>query len=104
MALPLIVAALAPLLAPFDPGAQALDSGLSGPSRSHWLGQDRLGRGLPERLPPRRALHARAGAGGAGEGEQDPGKGEEDVGKAHEEVVDPPAQESRRRSHEKADR
>src|SRR3990172_2125133 len=46
----LLVAALAPLLAPFDPGAQALDSGLSGPSRSHWLGQDRLGRDLLSRL------------------------------------------------------
>ena len=46
----LIVAALAPLLAPFDPGAQALDSGLSGPSWSHWLGQDRLGRDLLSRL------------------------------------------------------
>ena len=46
----LIVAAFAPLLAPFDPGAQALDSGLSGPSRSHWLGQDRLGRDLLSRL------------------------------------------------------
>jgi peptide/nickel transport system permease protein len=46
----LIVAALAPLLAPFDTGAQALDSGLSGPSWSHWLGQDRLGRDLLSRL------------------------------------------------------
>src|SRR3970040_2975905 len=46
----LLAAALAPLLAPFDPGAQALDSGLSGPSRSHWLGQDRLGRDLLSRL------------------------------------------------------
>ena len=46
----LIVAAFAPLLAPFDPGAQALDSGLSGPSWSHWLGQDRLGRDLLSRL------------------------------------------------------
>jgi peptide/nickel transport system permease protein len=46
----LLVAVLAPLLAPFDPGAQALDSGLSGPSRSHWLGQDRLGRDLLSRL------------------------------------------------------
>jgi peptide/nickel transport system permease protein len=50
VALLLIVAALAPLLAPFDPAAQALDSGLSGPSRSHWLGQDRLGRDLLSRL------------------------------------------------------
>src|SRR4030067_79711 len=46
----LLAAVLAPLLAPFDPGAQALDSGLSGPSRSHWLGQDRLGRDLLSRL------------------------------------------------------
>ncbi len=46
----LLVAALAPLLAPFDPSAQALDAGLSGPSWSHWLGQDRLGRDLLSRL------------------------------------------------------
>jgi len=46
----LLVAIFAPLLAPFDPGAQALDSGLSGPSWSHWLGQDRLGRDLLSRL------------------------------------------------------
>ncbi|HSM00593.1 MAG TPA: ABC transporter permease [Candidatus Limnocylindria bacterium] len=46
----LLVAVLAPWLAPYDPGAQALDSGLSGPSRSHWLGQDRLGRDLLSRL------------------------------------------------------
>lgn len=46
----LLVAIFAPFLAPFDPGAQALDSGLSGPSRSHWLGQDRLGRDMLSRL------------------------------------------------------
>ena len=46
----LLVAIFAPLLAPFDPGAQALDSGLSGPSWSHWLGQDRLGRDMLSRL------------------------------------------------------
>src|SRR4030067_3038967 len=46
----LVGAVLARLLAPFDPGAQALDSGLSGSSRSHWLGQDRLGRDLLSRL------------------------------------------------------
>ena len=46
----LLVAILAPWLAPYDPGAQALDSGLSGPSRAHWLGQDRLGRDLLSRL------------------------------------------------------
>jgi peptide/nickel transport system permease protein len=46
----LLVAILAPWLAPYDPGAQALDSGLSGPSWAHWLGQDRLGRDLLSRL------------------------------------------------------
>jgi len=46
----LLVAALAPLIAPFDPAAQSLDAGLSGPSWSHWLGQDRLGRDLLSRL------------------------------------------------------
>jgi peptide/nickel transport system permease protein len=46
----LLVAVLAPWLAPYDPGAQALDSGLSSPSWSHWLGQDRLGRDLLSRL------------------------------------------------------
>ena len=46
----LLVAILAPWLAPYDPGAQALDSGLSGPSLAHWLGQDRLGRDLLSRL------------------------------------------------------
>ncbi|NNF84849.1 MAG: ABC transporter permease, partial [Deltaproteobacteria bacterium] len=46
----LLVAIFAPLLAPFDPGVQALDSGLSGPSWSHWLGQDRLGRDMLSRL------------------------------------------------------
>lgn len=43
-------AALAPWLSPHDPVAQALDSGLSGPSASHWLGQDRLGRDILSRL------------------------------------------------------
>ena len=46
----LLVAILAPWLAPYDPGTQALDSGLSGPSWAHWLGQDRLGRDLLSRL------------------------------------------------------
>lgn len=46
----LLGALLAPVVAPFDPGAQELDSGLSGPSRSHWLGQDRLGRDQLSRL------------------------------------------------------
>ena len=59
----LIVAAFAPLLAPFDPGAQALDSGLSGPSRSHWLGQDRLGRDLLSRLLHGARISAAVGLG-----------------------------------------
>jgi peptide/nickel transport system permease protein len=46
----LIVAVLAHRLAPFDPGAQSLDAGLSGPSWAHPLGQDRLGRDLLSRL------------------------------------------------------
>ncbi len=46
----LLVAIFAPFLAPFDPGAQALDAGLSGPSWSHWLGQDKLGRDILSRL------------------------------------------------------
>ncbi|MBI5341780.1 MAG: ABC transporter permease [Deltaproteobacteria bacterium] len=46
----LLVALLAPLLSPFDPNAQDLDSGLSGASASHWLGQDKLGRDLLSRL------------------------------------------------------
>lgn len=46
----LLVALLAPHLSPFDPNTQDLDSGLSGVSASHWLGQDKLGRDLLSRL------------------------------------------------------
>jgi peptide/nickel transport system permease protein len=46
----LLVALLAPWFSPFDPNAQDLDAGLSGPSASHWLGQDKLGRDLFSRL------------------------------------------------------
>ncbi len=46
----LLVALLAPWLSPFDPNSQDLDSGLSGPSHSHILGQDKLGRDLLSRL------------------------------------------------------
>ncbi|MBI5419906.1 MAG: ABC transporter permease [Deltaproteobacteria bacterium] len=46
----LLVALLAPWLSPYNPSAQELDSGLSGPSSSHWLGQDKLGRDLLSRL------------------------------------------------------
>ena len=45
----LLFALLAPWLSPFDPSAQDLDSGLSGASASHWLGQDKLGRDLLSR-------------------------------------------------------
>lgn len=46
----LLLALFAPWIAPYDPGAQALDSGLSSPSVSHWLGQDKLGRDIFSRL------------------------------------------------------
>jgi ABC-type dipeptide/oligopeptide/nickel transport system permease subunit len=46
----LLAGLLAPWLSPFPPNAQDLDSGLSGPSSSHWLGQDKLGRDLLSRL------------------------------------------------------
>jgi len=37
-------AIFAPLLAPYSPEQQNLCQGLSGPSKTHWLGQDKLGR------------------------------------------------------------
>jgi peptide/nickel transport system permease protein len=43
-------AALAPLLAPADPLAQALGSRLEPPSAAHWLGTDQLGRDIVSRL------------------------------------------------------
>lgn len=46
----LLAALFAPWLSPFHPNAQDLDSGLSGPSGAHWLGQDKLGRDLLSRL------------------------------------------------------
>jgi peptide/nickel transport system permease protein len=46
----LLVALFAPWLSPVDPNVQDLDSGLSGPSAGHWLGQDKLGRDLLSRL------------------------------------------------------
>lgn len=46
----LLLALFAPWIAPYDPGAQALDSGLSPPSALHWLGQDKLGRDIFSRL------------------------------------------------------
>jgi peptide/nickel transport system permease protein len=47
----LVFAALfAPWISPYDPGAQDLDAGLSGPSPAHWLGRDRLGRDILSRV------------------------------------------------------
>jgi peptide/nickel transport system permease protein len=43
-------AALAPLLAPADPLAQALGARLDPPSAAHWLGTDQLGRDIVSRL------------------------------------------------------
>lgn len=45
-----LVAALAPLIAPNDPYFGQLTEALEGPSRSHWLGTDDLGRDLLSRL------------------------------------------------------
>jgi peptide/nickel transport system permease protein len=45
-----VVALAAPWLSPADPGALSRDSGLSGPSAAHWLGQDKLGRDILSRV------------------------------------------------------
>ena len=44
------VSLLAPVLAPYDPGALDLEGELEGPSRAHPLGQDKLGRDLLSRI------------------------------------------------------
>lgn len=44
------VAALAPVLAPHDPGAQNLTGGLLPPSPEHWFGTDQLGRDVLSRM------------------------------------------------------
>jgi nickel transport system permease protein len=46
----IIVAAAAPLIAPHDPNHVELAKRLSGPSTSHWLGTDHLGRDILSRL------------------------------------------------------
>ena len=46
----LVVALVAPWLAPHDPSAQALERRLESPSRAHWLGLDELGRDILSRL------------------------------------------------------
>ena len=45
-----LIAVLAPLLAPYDPLAQDPTDSLASPSRSHWLGTDELGRDTLSRL------------------------------------------------------
>ena len=46
----LVCAVLAPLIAPYDPQAQDLPAALSGPSGSHLLGADQLGRDVLSQL------------------------------------------------------
>ena len=45
-----VCALLAPVLAPYDPLAQALSERLEPPSAAHWLGTDSLGRDIASRL------------------------------------------------------
>ena len=59
----LLAALFAPWISPSDPNAQDLDSGLSGPSASHWLGQDKLGRDLLSRLIHGSRISAAVGLG-----------------------------------------
>jgi peptide/nickel transport system permease protein len=44
------LAILAPLISPYDPNAQDLAASIKGPSGSHWLGTDQLGRDVATRL------------------------------------------------------
>lgn len=59
----LLVALFAPWISPSDPNAQDLDAGLSGPSASHWLGQDKLGRDLLSRVIHGSRISAAVGLG-----------------------------------------
>ncbi len=45
-----LVAVLAPVIAPYDPIAQHLTSALEPPSAAHWLGTDKFGRDVLSRL------------------------------------------------------
>jgi ABC-type dipeptide/oligopeptide/nickel transport system permease subunit len=45
-----LLAALAPLISPYDPNDQDLAAAIQGPSGSHWLGTDQLGRDIATRL------------------------------------------------------
>lgn len=46
----LLIAAFAPVIAPFDPIAQALDKRLMPPSETNWFGTDALGRDIFSRI------------------------------------------------------
>lgn len=46
----LLVALLAPVIAPYDPSAQNLTGGLLPPSPAHWFGTDQLGRDVLSRM------------------------------------------------------
>ena len=50
VALVIVAAIIAPLLAPYDPIATAPRESLDGPSSSHWLGTDQLGRDVLSRI------------------------------------------------------
>ena len=45
-----VLAILAPVISPYDPNAQNLRDAIQGPSGSHWLGTDQLGRDVATRL------------------------------------------------------
>jgi ABC-type dipeptide/oligopeptide/nickel transport system permease subunit len=45
-----VLAILAPVISPYDPNAQDLAVSIQGPSGSHWLGTDQLGRDMATRL------------------------------------------------------
>jgi len=50
IALLILVALLAPLLAPYDPNAQAMDRALLAPGAAHWFGTDEFGRDVFSRI------------------------------------------------------
>ncbi|WP_125612954.1 ABC transporter permease [Specibacter cremeus] len=50
LAVLVLVAAFAPVIAPFDPTAPDLANALTGPGATHWLGTDALGRDTLSRL------------------------------------------------------
>jgi ABC-type dipeptide/oligopeptide/nickel transport system permease subunit len=45
-----VLAIMAPVISPYDPNAQNLRDAIQGPSGSHWLGTDQLGRDVATRL------------------------------------------------------